>query len=116
MRSRYSAYALGLVDYILETQVSDDRAGVERFARESRFTGLEVVDAREDQVEFVASFQVGAERHQLRERSRFEKRDGRWIYVDGVTPRVVQRVSASVGRNEPCPCGSGLKYKKCCGA
>jgi hypothetical protein len=22
----------------------------------------------------------------------------------------------SVGRNDPCPCGSGLKYKKCCGA
>lgn len=21
-----------------------------------------------------------------------------------------------VGRNEPCPCGSGRKYKKCCGA
>jgi len=26
------------------------------------------------------------------------------------------RKEASVGRNEPCPCGSGKKYKKCCGA
>jgi len=24
-------------------------------------------------------------------------------------------VSTKVGRNEPCPCGSGKKYKKCCG-
>jgi preprotein translocase subunit SecA len=24
--------------------------------------------------------------------------------------------SSKVGRNDPCPCGSGLKYKKCCGA
>lgn len=116
MRSRYSAYALGKVDYLLETQVHQDRAGVERFAREATFTGLEVLDASEDQVEFVAHFQVGAERHQLRERSRFERQEGRWIYLEGVTPRVVQRVSNSVGRNDPCPCGSGKKYKKCCGA
>ncbi len=27
-----------------------------------------------------------------------------------------QAVSSKVGRNEPCPCGSGKKYKKCCGA
>jgi SWIM/SEC-C metal-binding protein len=25
-------------------------------------------------------------------------------------------VSHKVGRNDPCPCGSGKKYKKCCGA
>ena len=25
------------------------------------------------------------------------------------------RAQPSVGRNEPCPCGSGKKYKKCCG-
>lgn len=28
----------------------------------------------------------------------------------------VQRMSPKVGRNEPCPCGSGKKFKKCCGA
>jgi uncharacterized protein YecA (UPF0149 family) len=26
-----------------------------------------------------------------------------------------QVVSSKIGRNEPCPCGSGKKYKKCCG-
>ncbi len=26
-----------------------------------------------------------------------------------------QRNAAKVGRNDPCPCGSGKKYKKCCG-
>jgi len=31
----------------------------------------------------------------------------------GVKQRVVDE---KVGRNEPCPCGSGKKYKKCCGA
>ncbi|MDE2849895.1 MAG: SEC-C metal-binding domain-containing protein [Acidobacteriota bacterium] len=32
------------------------------------------------------------------------------------TPRTVVRSQAKVGRNAPCPCGSGKKYKKCCGA
>jgi preprotein translocase subunit SecA len=31
-------------------------------------------------------------------------------------PRTVQRVEEKVGRNDPCPCGSGKKYKKCHGA
>ena len=29
--------------------------------------------------------------------------------------RTVRRQGAKVGRNAPCPCGSGKKYKKCCG-
>ena len=37
------------------------------------------------------------------------------ISEDG-TPAVQQRVAGNkVGRNDPCPCGSGKKYKKCCG-
>jgi uncharacterized protein len=31
-------------------------------------------------------------------------------------PQPYQRQAAKVGRNDPCPCGSGKKYKKCCGA
>ena len=31
-------------------------------------------------------------------------------------PRTVVRPQAKVGRNAPCPCGSGKKHKKCCGA
>jgi len=33
-----------------------------------------------------------------------------------VAPLPFQRVAPKVGRNDPCPCGSGQKYKKCCGA
>ena len=35
---------------------------------------------------------------------------------DGERPETVRRDSKKVGRNAPCPCGSGKKYKKCCGA
>ena len=31
------------------------------------------------------------------------------------TQTVRQRVSTKIGRNKPCPCGSGNKFKKCCG-
>jgi preprotein translocase subunit SecA len=31
-------------------------------------------------------------------------------------PSTVRRVQPKVGRNDPCPCGSGKKYKRCCGA
>jgi preprotein translocase subunit SecA len=33
----------------------------------------------------------------------------------GMAPATVRRESAKVGRNDPCPCGSGKKFKKCCG-
>ncbi len=36
-------------------------------------------------------------------------------YIPTVVGTVV-REDAKVGRNDPCPCGSGKKYKKCCGA
>ncbi|WP_252183383.1 SEC-C metal-binding domain-containing protein [Rossellomorea vietnamensis] len=38
-------------------------------------------------------------------------------YDDGDAAPVPEPVRGgpSVGRNEPCPCGSGKKYKKCCG-
>ena len=34
---------------------------------------------------------------------------------DSSVKEPVKRKSAKIGRNDPCPCGSGLKYKQCCG-
>ncbi len=36
-------------------------------------------------------------------------------YTEDDTPRQPVRVENRTGRNDPCPCGSGKKYKKCCG-
>jgi SEC-C motif-containing protein len=49
--------------------------------------------------------------------SRFLKQDGEWYFVDGqlVAPKTEKRNQPKVGRNDPCPCGSAKKYKKCCG-
>ena len=50
------------------------------------------------------------------ERAQFELLDGTWYFLDGipVTPKQFVREQPKVGRNDPCPCGSGKKYKKCC--
>ena len=53
----------------------------------------------------------------LREDAFFRREDGRWYYVDGNVhgQDPYRRETPKIGRNEPCPCGSGKKYKKCCG-
>ncbi len=48
----------------------------------------------------------------------FKPTDAKLDAAPGEEPEkkvVKQAVSNKVGRNDPCPCGSGLKYKKCCG-
>jgi preprotein translocase subunit SecA len=48
--------------------------------------------------------------------SRFDKYQSS-LPVEALSGRVEPyRAPPKVGRNEPCPCGSGKKYKKCCGA
>ncbi|HAE3855598.1 TPA_asm: hypothetical protein GNB99_004660 [Salmonella enterica subsp. enterica serovar Typhimurium] len=58
-------------------------------------------------VSFIASFSEQGKNGAIIERSRFIKENGQWYYIDGTRPQL--------GRNDPCPCGSGKKFKKCCG-
>ena len=129
MRSRYAAYALGEIDYLVtthdpETRASMDVAGATTWSRETEWAGLEIVatsaGGKDDEtgvVEFIARGSTRGQPFALHERSRFRRDDGRWVYIDGTTPRAEPaKAAASVGRNEPCPCGSGKKYKKCHGA
>lgn len=117
MRSRYSAFVLMLADYLLATWHSSTRPPTLNLdADETEWRGLQILDTRQGQpgdnhgeVEFVAHFEGG----QLHERSRFVHEGGRWFYVDGdILPPAAEH---KVGRNAPCPCGSGKKYKRCCG-
>lgn len=126
MRSRYTAYARGDVVHLARTLAPEHRAGfdtadVSAGMKTTRWLGLEILDTEaggtDDStgiVEFVARFQAQGQTHALHERSRF-RRDGgdnRWVYVDGET--ALQPVKKP-GRNDPCPCGSGKKFKQCCG-
>jgi SEC-C motif-containing protein len=127
MRSRYAAFAKGNIDYLKDTllpETQDDfnREETSKWANESEWTGLEVrkteggADGDEEGwVEFVARFRMNNQDYQHHETSRFARRDGRWWYVDGILGQK-PRTAPKVGRNDPCPCGSGKKYKKCHGA
>ena len=129
MRSRYTAYTLANIDYITETHDPDTRGNhnpdeARTWAEDSEWLGLEILSAEqggpddsEGAVEFVARYRADDAEHEHRERSVFVKRDGAWYFVGGkiLGLRPVRLEGPKVGRNEPCPCGSGKKFKKCCG-
>lgn len=122
MRARFSAHILGLVDFVIATYHPSCNAEKERDGiAESvhlNWTNLQVIDApppsnNEGFVEFKAFVEDQEEEHCMHERSRFLCEDGLWFYIDGTFPE--DNVVEKVGRNDPCPCASGKKYKKCCG-
>ena len=93
MRSRYSAYVLGLEDYLLNTWHSSTRPTTLNLAEEppAHWLGLEV--KRQDStandraiVEFVARYKINGRAHRLHETSRFLREEGRWYYLDGEFP------------------------------
>jgi SEC-C motif-containing protein len=83
MRSRYSAYAVGDADYVWRTWHPRTRPGQVNPDTRTRWVALEVLDATGDEIEFRAHFDGAEGRGELHERSRFERRAGRWFYVDG---------------------------------
>ena len=88
MRSRYSAYALGLHDYLLATWHPTTRPATQDLqGDDARWLGLDLRSAREQgdeaTVEFVARYRIAGRAHRLHETSRFLREDGRWFYLDG---------------------------------
>lgn len=129
MRSRYSAYVLRAIDYIVATCVAGKEDGIDpeatrKWSEGSDWKGLEVraregggEGDREGSVEFVATYASEGLIHKHHERAEFVRGEGgEWLYKSGdMVPETVVRSGAKVGRNEPCPCGSGKKFKNCCG-
>ena len=129
MRSRYSAHVLGNMDYLSATLAPEarddfDPIEAEDTAKDSLWQGLEVravtdggADDATGSVEFVARFRLNGELHAHHELASFRREQERWVFVNGqMNPKGPPRRVVKVGRNDPCPCGSGKKYKKCCGA
>ena len=126
MRSRYSAYSKDEIDYLTESLHPDHRedhdpAATKRWADNSDWIKLEVVTVDEQgdegKVEFIATYREKGLIQSHHEVGEFKRLDGRWYYVDGklVPASTQQHAAPKVGRNDPCTCGSGKKYKKCCG-
>jgi len=130
MRARYSAYSKVETDFIRESLHPDKRAthdDKETFiwASKSQWDRLEIrrteLGGEEDDagaVEFIAYYSVKGERTRHHEVAQFVRYEGEWVFEDGigVKPQQIVRDEPKVGRNDPCPCNSGKKFKKCCGA
>lgn len=121
MRSRYTAYTQANIDYIEATMRGKalthfNKDNAKEWARQITWIYLKVLKVdyipgeNHGQVEFIAKYQLQGQPQQVHERSSFEYQDGRWYYTYGILPS-----KAKIKRNDPCPCGSGKKYKKCCG-
>ncbi len=118
MRSRYSAYVKCDLAWLIATWHPSCRSPqltthIEQSFAETYWNGLNVTEttdsasADEGWVTFFATFTENNSKRAIYERSRFLREEQRWYYIDGVVP--------PLGRNDRCPCGSGKKYKKCCG-
>jgi SEC-C motif domain protein len=125
MRSRYSAYVMGDISYVLKTWHSSTRPPGIDPETTPNWCSLEIIHTERGQVgddegivEFSAKALSQKKTFELHETSRFVKEDGQWLYVSGEVggdSQVTGRETDKVGRNSPCPCGSGRKFKKCCG-
>lgn len=128
MRARYTAYARGDIDFIERTHERDgrDEVSVEetrKWSQESTWLGLQILGTKkgratdtEGTVEFVARYTSKGLKEDYHEIGEFKKVGGRWFYDKGtVLPTQILREQPKVGRNDPCPCGSGKKYKVCHG-
>ncbi|TSB22910.1 YchJ family protein [Psychrobacter sp. YGAH215] len=125
MRSRYSAFVLIKPEYIVKTTLPAQQnlleiKAIESWAKETNWAGLEIVThmpklgKRHAQVEFKAYFKTPEGLQAHHELSAFVKvidkanNDARWYFLDPT-------VSMSVTQKQPCICGSGEKFKRCCG-
>ncbi|TFG82545.1 MAG: hypothetical protein E4H20_07470 [Spirochaetales bacterium] len=126
MRSRYSAYAKHEIAHVMASCVKDeniDEDATRNWSEGAEWKSLKIISSEkggaadaEGSVEFIASYVMNDLNEEHHEVARFVKQDGAWLYESGeVKTATVTRAAPKVGRNDPCPCGSGKKYKQCCG-
>ncbi len=129
MRSRFTAYVKGRVDHLThslhpEHRDDHDEEATRRWAARADWLNLQVVSVQgggvgddSGEVEFIATYREKGVIQHHHEIGSFSKQDGVWYFIDGklVPAKTATHTGPKVGRNAPCPCGSGRKYKKCCG-
>jgi len=121
MRSRYTAYVLANINYLQETTLPSmraryDFASLKQWAEDSEWLSLDVhsEDTEGDaaRVCFTARYRQKGDIFNHSEDSQFIREQNRWFFSQGkdYTPPATK----NLGRNDPCNCGSGKKFKKCC--
>jgi SEC-C motif-containing protein len=128
MRARYSAFVTRAIDFIVASTHSRTRKEIDldyirEWSETSTWHGLQILETRivndnKAYVSFEARFTQRGEEQKHREKSLFEREHGQWRFVTGdeLKNPTVRYEAPRPGRNDPCPCGSGKKYKKCHGS
>ncbi len=125
MRSRFTAYAMHNAGYLSATWETARCPETIDFSREkAEWRRLEIIGVKKGGlkdskgvVEFKAYFLLDGEEYAMHEISRFVKSDGRWFYLDGALKSIAKvGLNTDLGKNAPCACGSGKKFKRCCGS
>ena len=121
MRSRYTAYVRADEGYLLQTWHGSTRPACIEFDERMQWMGLEILsstaasaDDKLGAVEFIARYKLNGRFEALHETSRFVKERDKWCYLDGRI-HAAKINTKPTARNVSCPCGSGKKYKRCCG-
>lgn len=93
MRSRYSAYALGLIEYIMATThpnnpdaaiaLSDWQNSIAEFSKDTQFIGLNILEFIDGEDESYVAFEARFDHGTMKEKSRFLKINGKWLYESG---------------------------------
>ncbi|WP_275667844.1 YchJ family protein [Marinobacter salexigens] len=114
MRSRFTAFFLKLPDYLRASWHVSSRPATLDLNDSPDWASLRILDSKETgdtgQVHFQAIYRMESGWGYLQENSEFVREDGRWYYLKGQPEEGILKP----GRNEPCPCGSGRKFKACC--
>ncbi|GAA1353731.1 YchJ family protein [Falsarthrobacter nasiphocae] len=91
MRARYAAFARGDSAFLASTWHPSTRPADVGADDGTQWRGLRVLDTvrggegdDDGLVEFIAAYRLDGVRGEMRERSRFVREDGQWLYVDGV--------------------------------
>ncbi len=142
MRSRYTAYTKADMEYLKNTLAPESRhdfdvKASEKWAKEATWLGLEILSTKDGKqedkrgvVDFMVKFKQDDQVLEHHEVAKFRRApDGQWFFVDGDAhthkegethahhkkQETVVNTGPKIGRNDPCSCGSGKKFKKCCG-
>lgn len=124
MRSRFTAYVKRDVDYLWQSWDASKRPATIDFSKETaQWQKLQIIHCKKGRpqdnkgiVEFKAFYNQDGEDCFMHEISRFVKVGQRWQYLDGVIKAAGKvPLKPAVDRNALCACGSGKKFKHCCG-
>lgn len=123
MRSRFCAYVLGNNDYLMATWDESKRPKNLDFAKQTtQWSKLLIVSSKNGSerdstgiVEFKAFYLQNDKEFYMHEISHFVKKNNNWFYLDGLIKSLATELKSSLGRNTTCHCGSGKKFKFCCG-